>query len=322
MKKVKQIFLSFIGSNDGGNLVGKPDGAILTALKNEKFSDVHLFWNKGDINKLTYKEIANYLKTEIVKRKLAKHVQTYELPIKDVTDHNQIYLILKEFSDKFDKNDNLKYTAAISSGTPAMQVCWILLSESGDFSESNKLNLVKVKDPKYGKSENIPVKIDTALPKIIRLKEEVENLKNDLVPNATILITKPILKIGDTEIILSPMELAYYTYFAERVINGMGDEKFTGYNTSNAFLDSIIKIHEELYPDLDSNRIDLITIRKKDIGLSIYTFRGNISKLNKKIKDTLRNETIFNIFEVYASGGRGAKFYGIKAPMNKLFIIK
>jgi len=202
-----------------------------------------------------------------------------------------------------------------------MQVCWILLSESGDFSESNKLNLIKVKDPKFGKSENIPVKIDTALPKIIRLKEEVEILKKDLIPIATITIAKPGLRIGEIEIILSPMELTYYKYFAERVITEKGDEKFSGFNTSNTFLDRVIAIHTELFPDLDSNRMDLISIRKKDIGLSIYTFRGNISKLNKKIKNTLQNDTIAKTFEISSEGGRGAKFYGIKAGSNKLKII-
>ena len=37
MKKQTQILLSFVGSNDGGKLLGKPDGDVLTALKNEKF---------------------------------------------------------------------------------------------------------------------------------------------------------------------------------------------------------------------------------------------------------------------------------------------
>ena len=81
-----------------------------------------------------------------------------------------------------------------------MQVCWILLAESGDFSELNSLRLIQVKDPKFGKSENLLVKIDTSLPRILRLKEEVKTLKKDLIPSAIITITKPGLKIDETDI--------------------------------------------------------------------------------------------------------------------------
>ena len=102
----------------------------------------------------------------------------------DVTDHNHIYPVLKGFTDDLNKAENFDYTAAISSGTPAMQVCWILLAESGDFSETNKLNLIKVKDPAFGESENIPVIIETSLPQIIRLKNEIKTLRNDLVPTS------------------------------------------------------------------------------------------------------------------------------------------
>jgi len=321
MKKKKNVLLSFVGTNDAGKLKGPNDGAVLSALTNQKFDEIILLWNKSGNKEIDYLSISNYLNDEIKKRKLAKLTGVVELPIKDVTDHNQIYPALKEFTDKLEKTEDRNYTAAISSGTPAMQVCWILLSESGDFSESNKLNLIKVKDPKFGASENVPVKIDTALPKIIRLKEEVEILKKDLIPGATLTITKPGLKIGDIKIILSPMELTYYKYFAERVIAEKGDEKFSGFNASNSFLDRIIEIHEELFPALDSNRMELTIIRKKNIGLSIYTFRGNVSKLNKKIKNTLQNDTISNTFKISSEGGRGAKFYGIKAGSNKLKII-
>lgn len=37
------ILLSFIGTNDAGKLIDKNDGAILTALSNEKFDEVILF---------------------------------------------------------------------------------------------------------------------------------------------------------------------------------------------------------------------------------------------------------------------------------------
>ncbi len=322
MIKQKHILLTFVGSNDAGKLKDKKDGPIITALANQKFDEVILLWNKSGDKEFDYQAISNYLKDEIKQRKLAKKTDIIELQIKNVTDHNQIYLTLKDFTDKLAKSEELDYTAAISSGTPAMQVCWILLSESGDFSATNKLNLIQVKNPKFGTSENIPVKIDTALPKIIRLKEEVENLKKDLIPVAVITIYKPGLKIGVTNISLTAIELCYFKYFAERVVNGQGYEKFPIYKTSLSFLERIIQIHTEFFPESDARRIDLENIKRRFEGLAISTFRGNVSKLNKKIKETLKNDSIADAFMVTSEGVKEAKSYGIKAPKEKIKILK
>lgn len=318
MKRTKNIFLSFVGSNDAGKLIKQSDGAILTALTNQKFDEVILLWNQGSRKDVDFSAISNYLKKEILKRKFAIKVTLVEQKIKDVTDHNEIYSSVKTYTDQLLKTESLNYTAAISSGTPAMQVCWILLAESGDFSGSNPLNLIKVKDPKFGKSENVTVKIDTSLPKIIRLKEEVENLKKDLIPTAVFSISKPGLKIGHIEIPFSPIELTYYKYFAERVLTGKGDEKFSGIYISSNFLDRILQMHEVLYPERKASRLE--DIQKEGRGLYIYTFRANISKSNKKIRETLHNQTVSKLFEISIEGGREARFYGIKAPPNKIKI--
>lgn len=319
MNKFKHTLLSFVGTNDAGKLIGKNDGAILTALTNQKFDEAILLWTRTNTRETDYEKTAAYLKDEIKKRKLAKKTSLAELPIKNVTDHNQIYITLKNFTDTLPKV-NVVYTAAISSGTPAMQVCWILLAESGDFSGTNPLNLVQVKDPKFGKSENIPVKIDTALPKIIRLKEEVDNLKKDLIPAATLSFTRPGLKIGDMPVPLSPVELSYYMYFVERALEGLGDEKISGLWAPAHFLDKIIKLHEAIFPSLETNRLDLIKMKKNDLGLSLTTFRGNISKLNKKIRDAVNNESISSNYEIAATGGRGYRFYGIRAEKGKFTV--
>jgi len=278
--------------------------------------------NRAIVVEVVYEKVVKYLKREIIKRKYASKVSDQEIKLSDVTDHNQIYLQLKEFTDTLPKNKSYSYTAAISSGTPAMQVCWILLSESGDFSETIPLQLIKIIDPKFGKSTNIPVKIDTALPKIIRLRDEVDKLKVDLIPVATISIAKPQLTIGEIIIDLTPIELSYYKYFAERILSGEGMEKFSGITTSRYFLENIYQYHEEFYPDLEYNRDDLRKMLKKDIDLAIATFRGNVSKTNNKIKKSLNNETLAEQFIICSQGKKGAKFYGIQAPKEKIKIIK
>lgn len=320
MKKEKKILISFVGSNDAGKSLGLKDGAIITALINERFDEAILFWNKSKQRENDFSFIANYLKKQTIKQKLLKKIETVELPIEDVTDHNHIYGILKNFCDGLDKSSHIKYTAAISSGTPAMQVCWILLAESGDFSEANPLRLIKVIDPRFGNSGNINVKIDTSLPKILRLKEENESLKKELIPPITINIKKGIVEIGGEKINFAPIEFCYFRYFAGRAKEGKDKKYFGGLDVSLEFLKEIFSYHEESFPGLDINREEIRKMIKTNTAQSITTFRGNISKVNKKLSESINNQTALNFCIIKAEGRRGAKFYGIDAPTEKVII--
>ncbi|KAF0151186.1 MAG: hypothetical protein FD143_2125 [Ignavibacteria bacterium] len=319
---VKKTLLSFVGTNDGGELLGKNDGAILTALKNEKFNEVILLWNEAKIGETTYSKAVSHLVLAIKSRKYARTVSEQQLTLSDVTDYNEIYTKLKKFTDGLQKDNKIQYTAAISSGTPAMQVCWILLAESGDFSEEFPLRLIKVKDPKFGKSHNVEVKLDTSLPKIQRLKNEIDTIKKDLIPQAELNIERGIISIGEVLIALSPMEFCHYRYFSERVLNDLGDEKFSGLCVSIDFMGSIYQYHKESFPDLDLNREDLRKMIKNVSELGIQTFRGNVSKINRKIRESLNNDTLLNTFQISINGKRGAKFYGIMASPEKIKIVR
>lgn len=316
---MKKILLSFVGTNDAGKLIGPKDGAILTALNNERYDKVILLWNDAKIGEITYSEVVQYLSQEIVKKKVKVEDHCFE--ITDVTDHNIIYKVLKDYTDKLEDKKSISYTAAISSGTPAMQVCWILLAESGDFSVSNPLKLIKVKDPKFGTSQNIPVKLSTSLPRIIGLKNQIESLKADLIPSAIINVNHGMLKIGDIDVDLSPIEFCYYRYFAKRVLDKYEAEKFSGITVPLKFMELIYHYHQESFPDLDLNREDLRKMIKNKNELGIQTFRGNISKVNKKIKEALNNITLIEQFQISITGKRGAKFYGVKCDVSKIKII-
>jgi hypothetical protein len=84
----------------------------------------------------------------------------------------------------------------------------------------------------------------------------------------------------------------------------------------------IYKYHEESFYDFYSGREDLEELIKKEYEMGITTFRGNISKLNSKIKSRLDNETLINTFQIVSEGKRGVKFYGLKLPSNKISIVK
>lgn len=59
---------------------------------------------------------------------------------------------------------------------------------------------------------------------------------------------------------------------------------------------------------------------KSGTGLSITTFRGNVSKLNTKFKKTLSNSGWVKVFGVSIEGKRHAKTYGIKVHREKIII--
>lgn len=319
--KQKKILLTFVGTNDSAGLSGKGEGAIITAIKNEKFDELILLCNDRVIDNYTFKDVAAYIGETAQRKKLVKKVTILDVPLKDVTDHNEIYLRLREIVNRLPKNRETIYTAAISSGTPAMQVCWILLAESGDFSIEYPLRLIKVKDPKFGISGNIEVKLDSSLPRIMRLEKEVTQLKSELLPVAIIDIKKGILIIDGQQVDLTPMEFCYYRYFAEKKHEGTAAVRIGGIETPEEFPRFIYNYHEETFPALDLLREDLRKTVRAGQGMAISTFRGNITKLNRKITEVFFEETIQNYFTVSAEGKRGAKFYTIKAPPEKLKIL-
>lgn len=317
-----KILLSFVGTNDAGKLIGNTDGAILTALQNESFNEVILLWNEAKIGSAKYSDIVEYLKKEIKKRKLAAKVTDHKFNLIDVTDHNEIYDKVKNYTDALDKSPSKKYTVAISSGTPAMQVVWILLAESGDFSIDNQLRLIKTKDPKFGKSKNIVVQLDTGLPRIIGLTQELAEVKQDLIPEATLSIERGELTIGRTLIKLAPIEFCYYRYFAERIIKNKGLEKFDKYSFLGNFTNKIKDYHTESFPNLGAHQQTLEIIIKQMGGIGESTFRGNIRKLNNKLINSLKKKTILDAFKIISEGKRGAKFYGINADKSKIKILR
>ena len=319
--KNKNVLISFVGINDEGKLKEKPDGAILTVLKKRRFDEIHLLWNTTEHGEIDFYEIARYVKSEIQKRKLCSNVELHTFECENVTDHNEIYPKLLGLCNSFKKNEHIKFTAAIASGTPAMQVCWILMAESGDLP----MELIRSNEPKFGKPLVTPVKIGTGLPRIMRLKEEVYVLKKqnlELLPIIKLSIKNPQLFIGQIKVNLAPIEFSYYRYFLERNKSDKEFLRISGYGMPMEFLEKIIQLHKESFPDADSNRIVLERMYNKKEWLMTSTFRGNVSRLNRKIREALQNESLYKYYEIYSEGKRFNKRYGINLQKEKIIINK
>lgn len=231
----------------------------------------------------------------------------------DPTDHNEIYPKLLDFC-RNNLNENSENIAAISSGTPAMQVCWILLAESRDF----KLRLIKSNEPKHNKTPYTEIKLGTGLPEILKRTESENKDLRKLLPVVQMNISKGELKIGDELIKLAPVQFAYYRYFLERAKEEKEFERFGNTaDTPKSFLKKIIEYHKESFPDAHLTIRESENILEKGYGADIRTFRANISKLNNKMKSVIDS---FKSYIIETEGSRFKSSYGISLPPEKIKI--
>ena len=308
---MKQVLLTFVGTNDFNK---EKDGAVLTVFKKRKFDEVHLLWNPSSF--MNYYEAAQYVKSEIEKRKYCKKVKIHAFECEDVTDHNEIYPLLLSFCNSV-KSKSSEFTAAIASGTPSMQACWILMAESGDFP----LKLIRSDEAKFGKPIVRDVKLGASLPRILRLKEENEELKRErkyLLTPLVLNISNASIQIGNQELDLSPVELSYYRYFLERAINEKEYLRIDIDTVPDNFYKSVLSFHRESFPQADSNRIS----PEKNKYISSATFRANVSKLNKKLKELFNGKPVYMNYLIESEGKRFRKVYGINLPKEIIKIIK
>lgn len=312
---MRKALISFVGTNDRGteNNGIKSEGAILTALKEMKFDTLHLLWNPTKSSNTNFYDIALHIRETAIKKKYFSKdgITLHSFECENVTDHNEIYPKLLTLCNSLPKG--VEYTAAISSGTPSMQVCWILMAESGDF----KIKLIRSNEPRFGKPLVTEVKLDTGLPQIKRLKEEKRVLLKDKLKSAPILGVdkrRKEIKIGKTILILSPIEYSYYVYFINRAIKGLKFLETDISTMSDEFYNEVLQIHRRSFPQADANR----QLSERIKGVSTSTFRSNISKLNKKIKDVLSDNAISQYYQVTALGSRFYKKYGVELTKDKI----
>lgn len=305
-----RIFISIIGLNDEGKLKGEKDGAILTALKNYKknyFSAVYLLYTENKESRKKFVRIAKYVMSEIQKRGYCETIEIKKLSVCNVIDHNEIYNKLlgscKEIEDK--EGRDVKFIASISSGTPAMSVCWILMAESGDF----EIELIQVTPPKFKQKIISKVKFGTALPRIKRLEEEVRKLK----PEIKMDVGQAHLYVDKNLIYLSMTEFVYYRYFLERKLRDEVPLRVSEIFMPDEFYKKVMQYLKESYPSEDIYYKD-----KKEIQAT--NFRTTISKIKSKFKRSVANSLIEYI-EIGSLGKRGNLTYEIRLDKEKIEVV-
>jgi hypothetical protein len=174
-----KILISFIGNHDPYEDSKEKPGPILSILQENKYDKLYLlfnndkYWNSLFETQLFCNQHYPYMTVEY---RLAESLN----PI----DYNLVYPAMYQVVSKIVKdNPNDKFTISITSGTPTMHSCWILLVQGKvinadviQVSRESGIQKVTFKLDDFPKIEESPeMKVE-----LTRLSRENEHLKNSL----------------------------------------------------------------------------------------------------------------------------------------------
>jgi len=136
----EKVLFSFVGSQDPFNRDNK-EGPILTLAGVYQFDRYVLLHTAGpDVT-----QRARKTKDTILKRKKSS-VDLYPLAIDDPTDYSQILSAMRKMWHSFTQNRTSgNYFVIITSGTPAMHACWLLLIAGGEINAT----ILYLRRPEY-----------------------------------------------------------------------------------------------------------------------------------------------------------------------------
>ena len=122
-----KVLISFVGNHDPYANKEKELGPILSILKEKKFDKLFLLFNNDKYWDFLI-ETQSYCNQTYPEMKVEYRLVEVLNPI----DHNLIYLAMYKVITKIVKdNPKVKFTISITSGTPTMHACWILLQQGG-----------------------------------------------------------------------------------------------------------------------------------------------------------------------------------------------
>lgn len=127
------IYLTLIGNHDAIT-PEKSGGAALTIFRayQEKIIKVYLFATK-DTENFKYHDTSHKTKRIMESEKKGVKVEVVDIELTNPIDFDLVYQVLYDESQKIIRADNLedhKKIINITSGTPTMTACWILLQKS------------------------------------------------------------------------------------------------------------------------------------------------------------------------------------------------
>lgn len=316
--------ISFVGTTDI-LLAPEGKGPILTAVKELKPDSVTLIvtetGSRAPKRPSRFMEESSKVVAAIESAFPRVSVRRWPMAIADPTDHNALYPKLRSIARDV-SGEHPEVAAAISSGTPAMQVCWILLAESGEVA----LKLYRTSDPDISDVVIRPVTLEVGLPRIIGLEQQnrklvrrTNSLEKVVFKPVRVNVSHGTIHVGEVELKLSRRQYTYYRYFLAQAEANQGAVD-SGLSIRDGkipkdFVNAILRYDEETWPhepDMD------MMILRKSADLDITVFRSNLSKLNRKIDDALGDRS--ELYRVNFAGRAKLRTYSLLIPANKISI--
>lgn len=130
------IYVSILGNHDKIT-PGNPFGATLTIFLQykDKIENVFLFVTPSKRgSEINYQQIAEQTKGIMLEEKPDVKVELVNLPLDNPVDFDLVYPVMLDATQKILENEALrtaKKIINITSGTPTMTACWVLLHKSG-----------------------------------------------------------------------------------------------------------------------------------------------------------------------------------------------
>ncbi len=131
------IFLTFVGNHDLIDKSKEGYGAVLTTFLQykEKITGVYIFVTTSKItDRVNYREIAEQNKAIMLAEKPGVNIKFVSVDLANPVDFNLVYPTLLNATQKLLDHENIKSQEKIiniTSGTPTMTTCWVLLHKSG-----------------------------------------------------------------------------------------------------------------------------------------------------------------------------------------------
>lgn len=142
------VLLSFVGSKDPfANAHGRETkGPLLMLCEQRQFQRIVLFYTEDEAASERARRTTEHLSRE---QPADTKIEMVRLAIKDPTNHGQVLEALRSWWQKQPLDDLCEYYISISSGTPAMHACWLLLAAADEIHA----NLLYVRAPRYVDSD-------------------------------------------------------------------------------------------------------------------------------------------------------------------------
>lgn len=186
---MKRILITFIGNNDCRLKDGK-EGAIISILKQRAFDQVYILYNKTSYMQGIL-DIKAHCKTMFPDLTVGHQEAESLNPI----DYNIVYPVMAAAIKKILNKEGTKgveYTISLTSGTPTMHSCWILLVMGGlinarliQFSpqdnEIQEVNFSLDDFPQINSDKHIKIELTKTNRENILLRKQLLNSYSDLI---------------------------------------------------------------------------------------------------------------------------------------------